>query len=184
MEKVQNVEIVNLYGIRFSRVWAMPDRFTFAILPIMDLLARYCPRPNEWVDPFAGWNSPARYRNDLNPEAPVEYHEDARNFIRRFDKIQGFLFDPPYSPRQISECYKELGMPVTMEDTQNATWYGGIKDEVSIRMVPGSLALCFGWNSTGFGTGRGFELLEILLVCHGGAHNDTIVTVEKKQTLF
>ena len=27
---------------------------------------------------------------------------------------------------------------------------------------------------------RGYELLEVLLVPHGGAHNDTIVTVERK----
>lgn len=26
----------------------------------------------------------------------------------------------------------------------------------------------------------GFEIIEILLVAHGGWHNDTIVTVEKK----
>jgi hypothetical protein len=28
----------------------------------------------------------------------------------------------------------------------------------------------------------GFELLEILLVPHGGSHNDTICTVERKKT--
>jgi len=29
------------------------------------------------------------------------------------------------------------------------------------------------------GKNRGFEIVEILLVAHGGHHNDTIVTVEK-----
>lgn len=28
--------------------------------------------------------------------------------------------------------------------------------------------------------GNGFEIIEILLVAHGGMHNDTIVTVERK----
>jgi len=39
---------------------------------------------------------------------------------------------------------------------------------------------CCGWDSNGFGKNRGFELIELLLVCHGGRHNDTIVTVERK----
>lgn len=37
--------------------------------------------------------------------------------------------------------------------------------------------LSFGWNSCGMG--EGFELLEILLVAHGGAHNDTICLAER-----
>ena len=32
----------------------------------------------------------------------------------------------------------------------------------------------------GDGKKYGFEIIEILLVAHGGWHNDTIVTVEKK----
>ena len=34
--------------------------------------------------------------------------------------------------------------------------------------------------SNGIGKNRGFEMLEILLVPHGGSKNDTIVTVERK----
>lgn len=30
------------------------------------------------------------------------------------------------------------------------------------------------------GKERGFEILEILLVCHGGAHNDTICLAERR----
>lgn len=37
-----------------------------------------------------------------------------------------------------------------------------------------------GWNSGGIGQGLGFEIQEILLVPHGGWHNDTIVVVDKK----
>ena len=42
------------------------------------------------------------------------------------------------------------------------------------------VVLCFGWNSGGIGKTLGFELTEILMVAHGGAHNDTICTVERK----
>jgi hypothetical protein len=30
------------------------------------------------------------------------------------------------------------------------------------------------------GIKRNFKLIEVLIVAHGGAHNDTIVTVERK----
>jgi hypothetical protein len=30
------------------------------------------------------------------------------------------------------------------------------------------------------GKGRGYQMEELLLVAHGGAHNDTIVVVERK----
>ena len=36
------------------------------------------------------------------------------------------------------------------------------------------------WNSGGIGKKHGFEMEEILLVAHGGWHNDTIVVVERK----
>lgn len=53
-------------------------------------------------------------------------------------------------------------------------------DPVSPKIKISGYAICFGWNSVGFGKQRGFEIIEILLICHGGHHNDTIVTVERK----
>jgi hypothetical protein PPSC2_p0296 len=38
----------------------------------------------------------------------------------------------------------------------------------------------FGWNSGGTGKTNGFEITHILMVPHGGWHNDTICTVEIK----
>lgn len=55
-----------------------------------------------------------------------------------------------------------------------------VKDELDRILKPGGIAICCGWNSLGFGLKRKYEMLEILLVPHGGAHNDTIVTVERK----
>lgn len=90
------------------------------------------------------------------------------------------LFDPPYSPRQISEAYKSVGLEVGMRETQNGRLYKTVKDEPHRLLRPGGIAICCGWNSAGFGKTRGYEFQEILLVAHGGAHNDTIVTVEQK----
>ena len=47
-------------------------------------------------------------------------------------------------------------------------------------MKKDGIALSCGWNSGGIGKTNGFKLIEILLVPHGGIHNDTIVTVEGK----
>ena len=108
------------------RAWAMPSKHTFTIPPIAELLGRF--PMEEFVDPFAGWNSPARYRNDLNPEAPVEAHVDAEEFICTFSEILGLLFDPPYSPRQISELYKGIGFKVGMKETQSAALYSRVRN--------------------------------------------------------
>ena len=92
----------------------------------------------------------------------------------------GVLFDPPYSPRQIAEVYKSVGMAVGVEDTQNGRLYSETRDLLAPKIEPGGIAISCGWNSGGFGRARGFAIIELLLVCHGGAHNDTIVTVESK----
>jgi hypothetical protein len=42
------------------------------------------------------------------------------------------------------------------------------------------MAISFGWSSNGIGKTLNFEQLEILIVAHGGIHNDTICTVERK----
>lgn len=180
------------FSLVINRVWAMPSRYTFTIEPIRELVARWMalddwrggPSMRGWIDPFAGWHSPAEFTNDLNPAAPTQEHVDAEEFVRRFDSIYGILFDPPYSPRQIAECYKQVGRKVGMEETQNATLYARVKNAANERMPYGALAICCGWNSTGFGESRGFQLLEVLMVPHGGAHNDTIVTVERKVALL
>ena len=58
--------------------------------------------------------------------------------------------------------------------------FAAVKDALSGLLRVGGLAISCGWNSTGFGKKRGYELLEVLLVCHGRCHNDTIVVVERK----
>lgn len=157
----------------------MPSQHTFTIAPIRDLLARW-QSAGVSVDPFAGWNSPAKHCNDINPEAPTDHHEDAAVFVARFKEIDQLIFDPPYSPRQISECYRSAGLPVSTSETQNARLYASVKNAAAKRMPVGATAICCGWNSNGMGKARGFHLVELLLVAHGAAHNDTIVTVEKR----
>lgn len=167
-------------GVMFRRVWAMPSRHTFTIKPIEELLKIYVVDKWKWIDPFSGWNSPAGFTNDLNSSAPAMFHIDAEEFICMFNNVDGILIDPPYSPRQMSECYKSIGMKVGMAETQNATLYSRVKDAAKSRIRFNGIAICCGWNSNGMGLNRGFVLEEVLLVAHGAAHNDTIVTVERR----
>ena len=154
----------------------MPNKWTFTIPQIKDLLNKYI-NCGLWIDPFAGFNSPASETNDLNPESPEKYHMEAVEFVKKYKNVDGVLFDPPYSVHQVKECYKGIGLDTALADT-NATFYSDVKNNISIKT--GGLALCFGWNSNGMGKNRGFQLIEILLIAHGGAHYDTICTVERK----
>jgi hypothetical protein len=167
-------------GIKISRAWAMPNAWTFTIKPIKRLLERYVGDGKNWVDLFAGKNSPAEITNDINPEMPTQFHLDATEFalwLPRSD-YDGVLFDPPYSYRQVSEHYKAVGRKVTALDT--STFYNRAKNAIANKIKIGGYAISFGWDSNGFGKNRGFEIVEILLVAHGGHHHDTIVTVERK----
>lgn len=167
--------------MKFSRIWAMPNKWTFQIQPIKELIYKYGGDFKNWIDPFAGENSPAEITNDLNPSRPTKYHLTAEHFSEVIKAgYNGILFDPPYSNRQIKECYEEIGIQPTQEDTQSLFQHE--KKLFARKIKTGGIAICCGWNSGGFGKGLGFEMIEILLVPHGGSHHDTIVTVERKVT--
>ena len=166
--------------MKISRIWAMPNKWTFTIKPIRELLSREV--NGYWCDPYAGENSPAQVRNDLNGK--YEFCMDAWEFLktRKNGEFDGVLIDPPYSLRQVSEHYKKAGIKITGWHT-SAGYNSALKNEVARILKPGGKAICFGWNSMGLGKNRGFEMIEILLVAHGGSKNDTIVTVEQKLTI-
>lgn len=163
----------------------MPSMHTFTIKPIRQLIGRYVKDGKGWIDPFAGENSPAEITNDLNPEKPTKYHMHALEFAKMLDgQYNGCLFDPPYSINQVKECYNNIGYEDFISYDTNHFPYD-IKREIAKHIKPNGLVICCGWNSGGFGKKLGFDMLEILLVPHGGSHNDTIVTVERKRpTLF
>jgi len=162
-----------------ERKWAMPNKWTFTIKPISELISEELTK-GLWIDPFAGRNSPASITNDLNPEAPTNYHLDALEFLKMFkdNSVDGVLYDPPYSPRQLRECYD--GIDKSMRWDGRTTFWSNTKNEIARIVKPNGKVICFGWNSMGIGKTRGFEMTRILLVPHGGSRNDTICTVEIK----
>ena len=172
----------------FERKFAMPNAETFSLPPVEKLLDRWLVGCEVIVDPFARNSMRGTVRNDLNPCTAAQFHMLAEEFVEKQEiSADVVLFDPPYSPRQIAECYQRIGRKCGMEETQNSRLYKRVKDGLDRMLKPDGIAICCGWNSLGFGLRRGYQMLEILLITHGGAHNDTIVTVERKivpPTLF
>ena len=171
--------------MKIQRTWAMPNRWTFTIKPIKELLQEEVGSGmfmnGLWADPFAGYNSPAQITNDLNPKAKAKYHLEAIDFLKTLkdNSVDGILFDPPYSPSQVKECYENIGLNFTSEATK-MSFYSNAKNEMARIIKPGGKAICFGWNSMGLGKNRKFKMTRILLIPHGGSKNDTICTVEIK----
>ena len=162
-----------------ERRWAMPSPWTFTIKPIRELLEEEMTQ-GLWVDPFAGKFSPATVRNDFDPRNAAEYHLDALYFLAKFadESVDGILFDPPYSPRQVRKCYN--GISGNLRWDGKTTFWSHAKNECARILHPGGKVLCFGWNSMGLGKKRGFEIRRVFLVPHDGSRNDTICTVEIK----
>lgn len=167
-----------------ERIWAMPNHKTFSILPIKNLLAEEMAEGEMWIDPYCGGSRVASLTNDLNPDVDADYHLSACQFLTEVHNtlhtIGGVLFDPPYSPRQIKEMYNRIGLSPTQSDTQASFWS---KPKDLIALLQPRKVISFGWNTQGMGLKRGYVLTRILLVPHGGAHNDTIVTVEVRKDL-
>lgn len=143
--------------IQYKRVWAMPNKRTFEIKPIKELIEKEL--YGVVLDPF-----------------PFNYKMDATEYLNKCYPSECSVFDPPYSPRQLKECYKGKGE----YDTKSSTW-SQWKDKIAEKTD--KKCISFGWNSGGLGKKRGFEITRILLVAHGGMHNDTICTVEKRTQL-
>lgn len=174
------VKHIHNQDIIIDRCWAMPNKHTFEIRPILVLIEQYR-RPGVVIDPFANRSKLGTVTNDIDPQYNTDYHLDAEAFLLLFDdkSVDTVLYDPPYSSRQVSESYRRLGMSVNMETTQNSYWRKQ-KEQISRIVKPGGIVIACGWNSGGIGMKYGFEKLHIRLIAHGGNHNDTIVTVERR----
>ena len=164
-----------------NKDWCMPSKHTFDMKPIRRFISSYNNIDIKSIDPFANKNKIATITNDIDPIMNTHYNMDALDFVHLFDddSIDLVYFDPPFTPRQLSEVYRRLGKSVDMTTTQASFW-SRLKDQISKIVKPGGVVLCFGYNSQGIGKGRGFRMEEILLLSHGGHHNDTICTAERK----
>jgi len=123
--------------VRMTRMWAMPNKKTFDIMPIANLIHQEIPEifrvMDAVVEPF-----------------PFNYMEDATDYLKRIKPRPYGLFDPPYSPRQLKECYNNKGE----YDTKASTW-SKWKDLMSDKVE--EKCISFGWSSVGLGINRGMK---------------------------
>jgi hypothetical protein len=162
-----------------TRVFSMPSSATFSIKPIAALLDRWLVGCAVVVDPFAGDSMRGTLRNDIRNGGV-----DALVYLNKLSDdgivADAVLLDPPYSPRQMKEMYESAGIANSgIESTQNGRLYRECIELLDRLLKPGGIAVRCGWNSMGFPPST-YTRLETLLVNHGGAHNDTIVTVDRK----
>lgn len=171
-------------SVQIKREWAMPSADTFDVGAIGLFVKKYMANSLVSIDPFARNKRWATYTNDLNPETEAEYHLEALEFLdmmlKKGIRCDLGFFDPPYSLEQCARSYKNVGRTVTERDTQIFGRWTEHKNALSRILTDDATVLSFGWNSQGMGKGRGFRLEEILLVCHGAAHNDTICIAERR----
>lgn len=83
-----------------ERQWAMPNKNTFSIKPIHDLLSCEVEQNKIVVDPFSnGEREFGTLTNDLNPNVDSDYHKDALQFLKSIptENADIVLYDPPYS---------------------------------------------------------------------------------------
>lgn len=165
--------------MKITRTWVMPNKWTFRMKPVSDLNQRIILNPANWADPFSGETSPVAITNDIREDSPAAFHLDALDFLRGIatESVEGVLFDPPYS---VEQCLRKY-TPKQVGTAGRAEYWSKCKDEISRIVKVGGKVISFGWDSVGMGKNRGFEIEEILLLCHGACHNDTIVTVDTKQ---
>ena len=147
--------------IKFERYWCMPNHKTFTIKPFKDLIADEL--GSNYVDPF-----------------PYPFKQDAIEYLKTIpeNSVDHLVFDPPYSQKQLKEKYHSNGL--SFNHPMNASYWSNCKKEISRVVKRSGKVISFGWNSGGIGTKYGFNITKIVLVAHGGQHNDTIATVEVK----
>jgi len=156
-EKMEKTEM------KIERVWALANDRTFQIPPIKKLIQEER-LEGITIDPFP-------YQSKIDVFVYLAQVKD--------NSVDFGLIDPPYSKRQVSEHYKEMGVQVNGWHTSSG-WTAKVKSEVGRVMKIGGKTITFGWNSSGIGKVNGFKIDRILIVCHGGDHYDTICTVETK----
>ena len=109
--------------------------------------------------------------NEFNPDFVMDAYEYVCSLPN--NALDAVLLDPPYNLRKSREKYggKYIGS------------FTKIKNVLKDKLRDGGLVIIMGYDSVGMANCRGFEKIEVCLVCHNGDHNDTICLLEKKRDL-
>lgn len=162
-------------AIGFTYLKQPPRKYTFEMGKLKTWTIQNC--KGKVLNLFAGktcLNGVDETRVDLNKEMPADYYMDAYDFVQMAKKngwkYDTVIFDPPYNLRKSREKY--FGV-YTSELRKIKTKLPDIINE-------GGLIICYGYDTTGMGKNRGFELIHVCIVNHSGDHNDTLCTIERK----
>jgi hypothetical protein len=156
-----------------TREWCMANSYLYKMNPVKNIVSKYI--SDGWVDPFAMEGSPADIKNGVNGEGAI----DGLEFLKALknESVSGCLFDP-YD--DFKKCLKAYS-PKHNGTAGRAEYWSKCKDEIARIMKPSGIVISFCNDSNGIGKNRGFNIIEVMLLCHGACHKDSIVTVDKKE---
>lgn len=144
----------------------MPSPSTFSILPIKKFIQKNS-IPGKQLDPF-----------------PHPFKEDALKLMQKISdsSIDLGFYDPIYSRRQQDEIYKISDKGEGRNYQSHPRYFAELEAEWFRIIKPKGRVLKFMWNSKSM---EGFDVIDGIIVPHGGQHNDTICTVfEKRQEVL
>ena len=147
-----------------------PRRYMFEQHLLRDFVEGWC--KGKVLNLFAGKVklSVDEVRIDLSNEFNPDYNIDALDFIKSTDlKFDTVIYDPPYSLRKSMTKYNG-------KIASSSLW---IKEELPRVLNKEARIITLGYDSVGMSESRGFKKIALYLVCHGGAHHDTICLVEE-----
>lgn len=167
--------------IEFTYLKQPPKRFTFEMPKLFRWTVQNC-KPTRVLNLFAGHTilfpkSKSDFietRVDLSDVAPADYHMDAYEFVLMAKKngwnYDTVIFDPQYNLRKSREKYNGIFTSQLRK----------IKTDLPSIIASDGIVICYGYDTTGMGRQRGFELTGVCVVNHSGDHNDTLCTIERK----
>lgn len=155
-----------------------PRKYTFDTEPIANWV-RSVTQEGMVLNLFAGRNrlyefssNIIEHRVDLDPTVNPTFNMDAESFIQYAKKenykYNTIILDPPYNLRKSVEKYGGRYM----------SNFQKIKEDILDLLLDSTNVITCGYNSVSMGENRGFSVNDILLISHGGSHNDTVITNE------
>jgi hypothetical protein len=165
--------------MNLSRTFCMPNKWTFEMKPIHDLLVKYIFKARKVLIPFAGMtrfsglNLPEITYIDIDTTRPQPclYGDCLEVMATLKSKYDLIISDPPF-------CFFQAVHTYHNQKLQDISYAKELYEKL---LTPNGMIIHFGFNSTGMGETRGYEKKEILLVNQGGSHSDLIITIEQRK---
>jgi len=162
-------------SIEFTYLKQTPKRYTFEMPKLYKWTIQNC--RGKVLNLFAGktiLKGIDEIRVDLNKDMPSDFCMDAYDFVLMAKglgwKYDTIILDPPYNLRKSREKYNGIYTSVLRK----------IKTQLPYILNDNGLIISYGYDTTGMGKKRGFELIHICIINHSGGHNDTLSIIEKK----